>query len=170
MDKAFIKTEIVFRNFVRRQFLVTWGFLALCFGLLTWCHTNLSSSQFIRTVKTTGCQWITLEWWIVRMPQGDRAVIYRFGEHGKMADGWKPATICYTRIRKTFSVWEVEVGEVGAVTFLGLVLGNHLLQQLIQIILVLQQVLPQNGQMKKWGSKATSKKPRIKQNFRKKSL
>ena len=23
------------------------------------------------------------------------AVAYRFGEHGKMADGWKPATICY---------------------------------------------------------------------------
>ena len=51
MDKAFIKTEIVFRNFVRRQLLVTWGFLALCFGLLTLRLTNLSSSQFIRTVK-----------------------------------------------------------------------------------------------------------------------
>ena len=102
MDRAIIKTEVVFRNFVRRQLLVTWGFLALCFGLLSLRHTNLSSSQFIRTVKTTGCQWITLEWWIVRMPQGDRAVIYRFGERGKTADGWKLATICYTRIRKTF--------------------------------------------------------------------
>ena len=34
---------------------------------------------------------------------------------------------------------------------LGLVLVNHLLQQLIQIILVLQHGLPQNGRLKKYG-------------------
>ena len=43
----------------------------------------------------------------------------------------------------------------------GLVLVNHLLQQLIQIILVLRNGLPQNGTIEEiWGSKATSKKPR----------
>ena len=42
---------------------------------------------------------------------------------------------------------------VEADSSLGLVLVNHLLQELIQIILVLQHGLPQN-------SKATSKKPR----------
>ena len=45
MDSAFIKTEIVFRNFVRRRLLVTWGFPTLCFGLLadatqTWQAVN----------------------------------------------------------------------------------------------------------------------------------
>ena len=34
-DSAFIKTEIVFRNFVPRQLLATWGFPTLYFGLLT---------------------------------------------------------------------------------------------------------------------------------------
>ena len=38
-----------------------------------------------------------------------------------------------------------------AVSFLGLVLVNHLLQQLIQIILVLQQGVPQKGPLKKYG-------------------
>ena len=38
-----------------------------------------------------------------------------------------------------------------AVSFLGLVLVNYLLQQLIQIILVLQHGLPQNGPLKKYG-------------------
>ena len=46
----------------------------------------------------------------------------------------------------------MEVGEVKVVSFLGLVLGNHLLQQLIEIILVLQHGLPQNGQSKKYGN------------------
>ena len=44
-----------------------------------------------------------------------------------------------------------------AVSFLALVLVHHLLQQLMQMILVLQQGLSQNG---RFGSKATSKKPR----------
>ena len=35
MGSAFIKTEIVYRNFVPRRLLVTWGFPALYFGLLT---------------------------------------------------------------------------------------------------------------------------------------
>ena len=35
MGSAFIKTEIVFRNFIPGQLLVTWGFSAVCFGLLT---------------------------------------------------------------------------------------------------------------------------------------
>ena len=43
------------------------------------------------------------------------------------------------------AVQEVERGEVKAESFLGLVLVNHLLQQLAQIILVLQHGLPQNG-------------------------
>ena len=34
-DSAFIKMEIVFRNFVPRQLLATWSFLALYFDLLT---------------------------------------------------------------------------------------------------------------------------------------
>ena len=55
----------------------------------------------------------------------------------------------------------MEGEEVKAVSFLGLVLVNHLLQQLIQIILVLRNGLPQNGTIEEiWGSKATSKKPR----------
>ena len=37
------------------------------------------------------------------------------------------------------------------VSFLGLVLVNHLLQQLIQIVLVLQHGLPQNERLKKYG-------------------
>ena len=41
--------------------------------------------------------------------------------------------------------------EVKAVRFLGLVLVNHLLQQLIQIILVLQDSLLQNERLKKYG-------------------
>ena len=43
------------------------------------------------------------------------------------------------------------------VSFLGLVLVNHLLQQLIQIILVLQHGLPQNGRLKKYGIKGNIK-------------
>ena len=35
MGSAFIKTEIVYRNFVPRRLLVIWGFPALYFGLLT---------------------------------------------------------------------------------------------------------------------------------------
>ena len=35
MSSAFIKTEIVFRNFARKRLFITWGFHALCFGLLT---------------------------------------------------------------------------------------------------------------------------------------
>ena len=68
--------------------------------------TNLSSSQFIDRVKTAGwgCVCITLS----RMMNientlnetADSAVTYRFSEDGKVAE-WKPATICYTRIRKT---------------------------------------------------------------------
>ena len=38
-----------------------------------------------------------------------------------------------------------EGGEVKTVSFLVLLLVNHLLQQLIQMILVLQHGLPQNG-------------------------
>ena len=34
---SFVKTEILFRNFVPRQLLVTWGFPALCFALLMTC-------------------------------------------------------------------------------------------------------------------------------------
>ena len=42
-------------------------------------------------------------------------------------------------------------GEVKTVSFLGLVLVNHLLQQLIQIILVLQHSLPLHGRLNKYG-------------------
>ena len=35
MGSAFIKKKIVFRNFVPRQLLVTWGFPALYIGLFT---------------------------------------------------------------------------------------------------------------------------------------
>ena len=35
MGKVFIKTEIVFRNFILQRLLVTWGFPALYYGLLT---------------------------------------------------------------------------------------------------------------------------------------
>ena len=35
MGSAFIKTEILYRNFVPRRLLVIWGFPALYFGLLT---------------------------------------------------------------------------------------------------------------------------------------
>ena len=38
-----------------------------------------------------------------------------------------------------------------AVRFLGLVLGNHLLQELIQILPILQHGLPQNGWLKNYG-------------------
>ena len=47
-----------------------------------------------------------------------------------------------------------------SVSFLGVVLVNHLFQQLILIILVLQHSLPQNVLGKILGSKAASKKPR----------
>ena len=46
-----------------------------------------------------------------------------------------------------------------AESFLGLVLVNHLLQQLIQIKLVLQQSTTKRTIEKIWESKATSKKP-----------
>ena len=74
---------------------------------------------------------------------------------------------------------EVEGGEAKAESFLGLVLMNHLLQHLIQMILVLQHSLPKNrwalafdannsfatwsttkGPVEEiWRSKVTSKKP-----------
>ena len=54
----------------------------------------------------------------------------------------------------------MEGGEMKSVSFLGLVLVNHLPQQLILIILVLQHSLPQNVLGKILGSKAASKKPR----------
>ena len=57
-------------------------------------------------------------------------------------------------------VQELEGGEVKAASFLGLVLGNHLIQQLIQILLVLQHGLPQNGRLKNVGIKSKSEKPR----------
>ena len=61
MGSAFIKTEIVFQHFVPRRLLVTWDF----FCSLSWFaysrDTNLPSSQFIKIVKTAGCQCITLE-------------------------------------------------------------------------------------------------------------
>ena len=55
-------------------------------------------------------------------------------------------------------VYEVEGGEVKAVSFfLWLVLVNHLLQQLIQIILVLQHGLPQTHGWKNIGIKSNIK-------------
>ena len=94
------------------------------------------------------------------MPKGDSAVFYRFAEHGKMADGWKPATICYTRIRKTvpqYKKWKEEgesselfrvgVGESSAsaistnnVSFATWSTAKHTIEKI-------------------WGSKSTSKKP-----------
>ena len=35
MGSAFIKMEIVFRNFILQRLLVTWGFPTLYYGLLT---------------------------------------------------------------------------------------------------------------------------------------
>ena len=54
-------------------------------------------------------------------------------------------------------VQEVEGGEVKAVSSLGLVLGNHLIQQLIQILLVLQRSTTKWTIEKIWESKATEK-------------
>ena len=34
-DRTFIKTEIIFRNFIPRRLLPTWGFLALYFDMVT---------------------------------------------------------------------------------------------------------------------------------------
>ena len=59
---SFVKTEILFRNFVPRQLLVTWGFPALCFGLLMTCcllqnfffwggRWQLSSNSLFRRLK-----------------------------------------------------------------------------------------------------------------------
>ena len=49
MGSAFIKTEIVFRNFVPRQLLITWGFPALYLGIPTdatqTCHAVNSFRQ-----------------------------------------------------------------------------------------------------------------------------
>ena len=45
---------------------------------------------------------------------------------------------------RLFPSIRMEGGEVKVVSFLGLVLVNHLLQQLIHIILILQHGLPQN--------------------------
>ena len=59
-------------------------------------HKPTKQSIHGKIVKTAGCQCIALEWWIV-----DSADAYRFSEHGKTADGLKPATICYTRVSKT---------------------------------------------------------------------
>ena len=50
-------------------------------------------------------------------------------------------------------------GGMKAESFLGLVLVNHLLQQLMQIKLVLQQSTTKRTIEKIWESKATSKKP-----------
>ena len=75
----------------------------------------------------------------------------RFSKHGKKADGWKPAIICYTRIRKKLFPSTKGGGRRGESREL-LRVGtgeSSALQQLIQIILVLQQGLPQNGQLKK---------------------
>ena len=49
-------------------------------------------------------------------------------------------------------------GEVKTVSFLELVLMNHLLPQLIQIILVLQHSLPQNGRLNKYGDQKQHEK------------
>ena len=55
----------------------------------------------------------------------------------------------------------MERGEVNS-EILSVGTGDHLLQQLIQVILLLQNGLPQNGRLKKMGIKiSTSKKPRI---------
>ena len=51
------------------------------------------------------------EYW--ECPKRNNKVIYRFGKHDKRADGWKLATICSTRVRKSvpqYQSWK-EKGE-----------------------------------------------------------
>ena len=70
-----------------------------------------------------------------------------------MADGWKNKQPSATQeLGRLFTSIEV-VGGGGesSVSFLGHMLGNHLLQQLMQIILVLQHGLSQNRQLKEYG-------------------
>ena len=63
-------------------------------------------------------------------PKRNSEVIWRFLEHGKRDDRWKPATICSTK--NSSPVQEVEGGELKAESFIGLVKVNPLLlQQLI---------------------------------------
>ena len=48
MDGAFIKTEILFINFVPRRLLVTWGFPTLNFGLLSDATQTCQSVNSLR--------------------------------------------------------------------------------------------------------------------------
>ena len=84
-DSAFIKTEIVFRNFVPRRLFAKCGFHPLYFD------TNLPNSQFVKIVKTASGQCIPIVDGIMNSEkhQKECEVIYRFGEHDKRADGWK---------------------------------------------------------------------------------
>ena len=60
MGSAFIKREIVFRNFVPRQLLVTWGFPTLSIRIGSFADTTQTCqpSQFIKILKTASCQCI----------------------------------------------------------------------------------------------------------------
>ena len=51
-DSAFIRTEDVFRNFVPRQFLATWDFPALYFGLLIYEIEGKHETQTSQTVNS----------------------------------------------------------------------------------------------------------------------
>ena len=61
---------------------------------------KLPSNQFIKTVKTSVTS-VFSRMMNSEIPKGDNAVVYRSSKHGKMANGWKPVTICYTRFSKT---------------------------------------------------------------------
>ena len=51
-DSAFIKTEIVCRNFVPRWFLATWGFPFLYFDLLTNEIEGKHTAQTCQTINS----------------------------------------------------------------------------------------------------------------------
>ena len=76
-----------------------------------------------------------------------------------MVENQQPSNSLTQELGRLFPSIRGGGSKVKAVRFLGLVLVHHLLQQLIQIILVSQHGLTQDGRLKK-SSKARSKKPR----------
>ena len=78
----------------------------------------------------------------------------------------EPATICSTRIRKTFTQYKRwREGKLKAESFRGLVQVNHLLpQQLIQM-LALQCYLPQNRRLQRYVDQKVVQTPNVQVNL-----
>ena len=58
-------------------------------ALATSCHVGFHATQ------TAAGQYIPVVTEIINIQNiPEEIVIYRFGKHGKKADGWKPATVC----------------------------------------------------------------------------